>query len=625
MRLELATSEAAAEECNELLGRHHYLGYSRPFGRSLRYLISDNLGRRLGCLLFESATTRLPCRERWLGWDEKARARRLELVVCNSRFLILPWVSIRFLASRSLSMATGRIAADWNRLHGYEPILLESFIDPDKFSGSSYRAANWQSIGMSDGRKATANNPGKSRKEVLVYPLDRKFQTILLRGREAAKPRRTRPKPIQLEASDPFVQLWRRMVMALERVAAEHDREWRQRKRILSTILIIMFVFRLAQSTQRKGYGITLNELWENCRALNVELPQAHPVSASAICRARNKVDADVFKKLHREILKQIDDSESGQLWKGHRVFAIDGTKLNLPRALMNAGYRLPAEKAHYPQGLLSTLYRLQSKIPTDFELLAHANERAAAVTHLGRLRENDVVVYDRGYYAFAMLLEHKNRGIHPLFRIKRNANAEFAAFEAGGRTDAVLQVRPTETAVRELRGKCPGWDRFEPVAVRLVKSTANSADYLLATTLTDTKAYPARDLSELYHMRWSIEEMYKISKNEVGIEDFHSKNENGVKQEIYAHFTHMTLVRQFTNRGEQHLNADRSDGQLQASFRSGFLALQKHIEMLALKVSASLADKLTDILKTTTMAHRRIRPFRSYPRKSHRPRSKRG
>ena len=133
-------------------------------------------------------------------------------MVCNRRFLIPLWVSIRFLASRSLSMATRRIAADWNRLHGYEPVLLESFIDPDKFSGSSYRAANRRSIGMSDGRKATANSPGKSRKEVLVYPLDQKFQTILLRGREATKPRRTRPKPkaIQLDASDPFVQLWRR-------------------------------------------------------------------------------------------------------------------------------------------------------------------------------------------------------------------------------------------------------------------------------------------------------------------------------------------------------------------------------------------------------------------------------
>ena len=408
-------------------------------------------------------------------------------------------------------------------------------------------------------------------------------------------------------------------------MAAEHDREWRKRKRILSTILIIVFVFRLVQSTQRKGYGITLNKLWESCRALNVELPQDHPVSAAVICKARDKVDADVFKKLRHAILKHIDDSEFGQRWKGHRVFAIDGTRLNLQRALMNSGYRLPAEKAHYSQGLLSTLYRLQSKIPTDFELFAHANERAAAATHLGHLRENDVVVYDRGYYSCAMLRGHKNRGIHPLFRIKRNANGEFAAFEASGRTDAVLQVRPTETTVRELRGKCPGWDCFEPAALRLVKSTANSADYLLATTLTDAKACTAMDLSELYHMRWSIEEMYKTGKNEVGIEDFHSKNESGVKQEIYAHFTHMTLVRQFTNLGEHHLNADRSGGKRQASFRNSFLALQQHIEMLALKVSASLADKLTDILKTTTMSHRQIRPFRSYPRKSRRPRSKRG
>ena len=86
-----------------------------------------------------------------------------------------------------------------------------------------------------------------------------------------------------------------------------------------------------------------------------------------------------------------------------------------------------------------------------------------------------------------------------------------------------------------------------------------------------------------------------------------------------------MTLVRQFTNRGEDHLNADRSGGQLPASFRNSFLALQQHVEVLALKDSASLADKLTDILKTTTMSHRRIRPFRSYPRKSQRPRSKLG
>ena len=192
--------------------------------------------------------------------------------------------------------------------------------------------------------------------------------------------------------------------MTLQRVTAEHDLVWQRRKRVLNTMLIVLFVFRLVQSTNRQGYEITLMELWENCRALKIELPREKPVSAAAMCNARDKVKADLFKKLHYEILKHIDDSEFRKLWKRHRVFAIDGTKLNLPRALVRSGYPLPTESSRYPQGLLSTLYRLKSKIPADFELFAHANERTAAATHLDRLRENDVVVYDRGYFSYALL-----------------------------------------------------------------------------------------------------------------------------------------------------------------------------------------------------------------------------
>ena len=628
VRIELAATADAVGECNELLERYHYLGYSRPFGRSLRYLISDNQGRRLGCLLFEAATTQLPCRERWLGWDQKARRRRLELVVCNSRFLILPWVSVKYLASKSLSMATRRIAGDWHEAHGYRPVLVETFIDLTRFPGSSYRAANWQHIGMSDGRKATAKVVGKSQKGVFVYPLDANFKEILRFGSKAAvKPRRETPKPPpKLAAADPFVQLWQRIVMTLQRVTAEHDLVWQRRKRVLNTLLIVLFVFRLVQSTNRQGYEITLNELWENCRALKVELPREKPVSAAAMCKARDKVKADLFKKLHYEILKHVDDSEFRKLWKGHRVFAIDGTKLNLPRALMRSGYPLPTKSSHYPQGLLSTLYRLKSKIPADFELFAHANERTAAATHLDRLRENDVVVYDRGYFSYALLLDHVTRGIHPLFRVKGRANAEFAAFEEDGRTDAIVPVRVPRDAARKLRPKYPGREKFEPVSVRVVKYTVKSTDYLLVTTLTDRKAYSIKELSDLYQLRWGIEEMYKNSKTLVLLEDFHSKNENGIKQEIYAHFTYNMLVRQFTNHCEDHLNADRREDaadRLQANFRNGHATLLRHLESLAVKVSGSIADKISEIFQTTAASYRRIRPLRSFPRKSRKPHPK--
>ena len=133
---------------------------------------------------------------------------------------------------------------------------------------------------------------------------------------------------------------------------------------------------------------------------------------------ARAKVDEAIFKSLHAEILKRAGSSQ----WKGHRVFAVDGSKINLPRPLLRAGYRLPQERAHYPQGLLSCLYELTPKLPIDFDLHAHGDERAAALAHLPALAVGDVVVYDRGYYSYRVLLAHAERGVHPLFRLQRNA-----------------------------------------------------------------------------------------------------------------------------------------------------------------------------------------------------------
>ena len=131
-----------------------------------------------------------------------------------------------------------------------------------------------------------------------------------------------------------------------------------------------------------------------------IPLPQAetrrcvdlsHRMSA-----ARAKVDEAIFKNLHAEILKRAESSQ----WKGHRVFAVDGSKINLPRPLLRAGYPLPQERAHYPQGLLSCLYELAPKLPIDFDLHAHGDERAAALAHLPAMAAGNVVVYDRGYYS---------------------------------------------------------------------------------------------------------------------------------------------------------------------------------------------------------------------------------
>ena len=149
LSLRLAREAADIEAWNGLVDQHHYLGYRRPFGRHLRYFLLDGQGRRLGCLLFTAGATQLPCRDAWIGWGERERAKRLEWVVCNSRFLLFPWVRVKCLASKALSMALRRLAEDWAAQHGYRPALVETFIDPERFDATCYRAANWRHIGRS--------------------------------------------------------------------------------------------------------------------------------------------------------------------------------------------------------------------------------------------------------------------------------------------------------------------------------------------------------------------------------------------------------------------------------------------------------------------------------------------
>ena len=126
---------------------------------------------------------------------------------------------------------------------------------------------------------------------------------------------------------------------------------------MLNTLLVMLFVFRLVFAPRRQGYVTTLAQLWAQCRTLEVPLPQPQPVSDAAMCKARPKVDETVFQQFHAEILRCAD--QPGPAWLGHRVFAVDGSKLNLPRPLRDAGYTTPSAQAHYPQGLLSCLYRL--------------------------------------------------------------------------------------------------------------------------------------------------------------------------------------------------------------------------------------------------------------------------
>ena len=166
---------------NEYVHRYHTLGYRHPFGASQRYFIVSEAGLRLGCLLFAAAAWALEARDEWIGWSEVDRSLRLNLILNNTRFLIFPWVRIKNLASKALSLAAKRIRADWQKRYGYSPVLLETFVDPEIYRGTCYRAANWIYLGQSAGRGRTEmhNKRPFTRKDIYVYPLFKDFRSIL--------------------------------------------------------------------------------------------------------------------------------------------------------------------------------------------------------------------------------------------------------------------------------------------------------------------------------------------------------------------------------------------------------------------------------------------------------------
>jgi hypothetical protein len=170
---------------NSLLAQHHYLGYAQPVGEHLKFLVWAK-GRPIACLAWSSAPRHLGSRDRYIGWSAEARRRNIRFIAYNPRFLILPWVAVPHLASHILSRIARRLSRDWEHLYQHPIYFLETFVDPERFRGTCYRAANWVVLGRTTGRGKDdhTNRPNRSIKEVLGYPLTSRFRELLQGGAE---------------------------------------------------------------------------------------------------------------------------------------------------------------------------------------------------------------------------------------------------------------------------------------------------------------------------------------------------------------------------------------------------------------------------------------------------------
>lgn len=163
-----------------LVAQHHYLGYTQPVGEHLKYVVFSD-SRPIACCTFSSSPRHIGCRDRFIGWAPSARRANIAMIAYNTRFLILPWVEVRCLASHVLSKIAHRICADWQTLYHHPIYLLETFVDTERFAGTCYKAANWKYLGLTTGRgKADlTHKANRSIKAVWGYPLRDDFREKL--------------------------------------------------------------------------------------------------------------------------------------------------------------------------------------------------------------------------------------------------------------------------------------------------------------------------------------------------------------------------------------------------------------------------------------------------------------
>jgi len=175
LELALVEGESESRRWREQMERYHYLGWRVPFGANLRYWVR-NRDRELASLLWTSPAWKMQARDAWIGWSDEQRQRNLQSIVNNGRFLILPWVRVKGLASKILAQSARQVPQEWKSHYGHRPLLLETLVDASRFRGTCYRAANWIHLGQTAGRGRMDQEHeahGQAIKDIYVYPLVR--------------------------------------------------------------------------------------------------------------------------------------------------------------------------------------------------------------------------------------------------------------------------------------------------------------------------------------------------------------------------------------------------------------------------------------------------------------------
>ena len=353
----------------------------------------------------------------------------------------------------------------------------------------------------------------------------------------------------------------------------------------------------------------------------NTKIPDVsrteRPVSAAAFCKARHKISFELLRNLVHQICESFESKfPEESRWHGRRLFAVDGSKLNLRRSEeLEDAFGVP-HSGHCPQVLVSTLFNVVSKIPYDITIRPYAScERAELCNLSENLESGDVIILDRGYPSYDLVCLLEEWGVDFLIRVPAETSfgsvRDFAQSDA---TDQVIAIHPSWNAALRESGA---------IGVRAVKIEGRDATQNIFITSIPKIEVSRAGLGKLYRMRWEVEEFYKLIKSDdLGQKQFHSLTPQGVRQEILALTLFVALTRYLMATASAVQN-DPPDDSLSpktavlgvAAYLTRLLLGREEVVLLAL---ASLARRLVRVKDPP-------RPGRSFPRRSFKPRRRWG
>lgn len=360
----------------------------------------------------------------------------------------------------------------------------------------------------------------------------------------------------------------------------------------------------------RRGYSHLLDAFWDECASHGVPLPTDRPVSASAFCQARAKISTALLRRVLQETASKFEQSfRATSRLHGRRVFAVDGSKMNLQRSPdLDARFGRPAG-GHVPQATVSSLVNLASGVPHDVTIGPYgACERQLLLDHLVALRPKDVLVLDRGYPSHEILRLLLDAGIDFVVRVP--ALSTFTAIDVF-RDSSGDDYRVLVNAAPDPRR---GHEAIELRAVKLTNPGGDESFFLTTLRRTD---FPRAQIEELYRKRWEVEEHYKLEKaSYFDQRQFHARSPLGVQQEILAQAIYVAVARFLLAAAATHVDAPYHA----LSVKSAVLALSAYLTRLCLDDPDRALLCIPRLLARIATTRDKRRPGRSSPRRSFKP-----